>query len=378
MAVYINANSFDEITYHPLWERDSGAIGGPVKKEKLEDFFPEAMKQISYDYASVEIFKSKLDKLIRGVLEDMGSIVKSELAQFDRDEEARKRTIANFEKIIATMPKESHLYPMHDNGIKFVGIPSTSKSPEEQRKLLALATYNKHLKHSILSQIDREHWFSLPALKMLGEREKEISQLYADAEIYETKVKYSAVNAALSVASVAAKVAKNAAKTNAIKKAAASVFFNKVSESVATKSLMTSTLSISRKYNAIDFLGNSSGVGLMLSEKKQISAKKENSGSTAEPIDCMRPINIKGVPLGALLQFEPHVGFAAGVVNMGLNNLAAMHTYKSITAIHESISSYFQKMSQIIQQDFEKLDEKEIDTLIENVFKINIKEYIPL
>ena len=372
MTVYINANSFDEITYHPLWERDSGAIGGPVKKEKLEDFFPEAMKRISYDYASVEIFKSKLDKLIRGVLEDIGSIVKSELAQFDRDEEARKRAIANFEKIIAMLPNDSHLYPMHNNNdIKFVGIPSTSNSPEEQRKLLALATYNKHLKHSILSQINQEHWFSLPALKMLGEREKEISQLYADAEIYETKVKYSAASLALSVAS---SFATSAAKANAVKKSAASVFFNKTSESTATKNLLKATLKIDAKNKISGFL---SSVGLMLSEKKQISAKKENSGSTAEPIDCLQPIRVKGVPLGAALQFIPHVGIAAGVVNMGLNNLAAMHTYKSITAIRESISSYFQKMSQIIHQDFEKLDEKEIDNLIENILKINKNEYIP-
>ena len=347
----------------------SSTIGVTVKKKDLQDFFPEVMSFISYHYESVDCFKEMLKNLVLDALKDIGESIKAELEQFDRDEEAKNRYHAQYQDIVAARTDKEYIYSnSRSNGEMFHSISSSSMSLEEQKRQISLTIYHKCSKNSILRRIDGECWFSLKAVEMFTKREEELKQVYDDAKIYETKVNYSAVGAALSLASVAAK---SLAVSNAVKNTAASVFFNKLPESIATRNLVASTLSAS---SIIDKVSNSLGIGLMLSEKIHFNIKKRNSGSTTDPIDSMRPFGI----IGSLLQFIPHVGFAAGVVNMGYNNLAAMHTYDAITSFHDTVAGHVRKMSKAVHHDFDKLEVNEIDTLIEDVLKINLEEYIPL
>lgn len=375
MTVFFNANSVSELKFTPPGGSRATAIAVPVEKKDLQDFFPEFMSFISYHRESVDCFKEMLKCLVLDALNDIGESVKSELAQFDRDEEMKKRHLAQYQDFEAAKIDKEYLYPnLRSKGKMFNGIPSQSTSLEEQKRQTALAIYYRSSKNSILARIDSTCWFSLKAVELFTEREQELEQLYADAEIYETKVKYSAASAALSFASVAAK---SVAVSNAVKKEAASVFFNKIPESIATRNLVASTLSISSK---IDKVSISSGLGMMLSENIRLGEIKAKSGVATEPIDSMRFDSMRFLgKIGEGLQLvEGYVGFSAGVVDMGYNNLAAMHTYDAIASFHETVGGHVSKMSKAVHQDFERLDEKEIDTLIENVLKINIKEYIPL
>ena len=107
---------------------------------------------------------------------------------------------------------------------------------------------------------------------------------------------------------------------------------------------------------------------------------QENSESTSEPIDCMSQFGV----FGTIAQFEKHIGLAAAGVNLVFNTAAAIHTYSAIRSnkrlYYEIRRSHFSnnyKISKAVFQDFEKLNEKDIDTLIEKVLKIQIKDYIP-
>ena len=369
MTVFLNANSVSELKFHPPGGSRATAIAVPVKKENIEDFFPEAMSFLSCDYMSVDCFKKKLIDLIIEVLTDIRDRVNSELVQFDREEAEKNYYQTQFDSIATTQSSSSRLHPkLRSKGIPFKGVPSHPKSQEEQRRLLGSAIYYDNLKPLMQMRMGQECWFSLTAWKMFEEREKELKQLYADAEIYETKVKYSAASAALSVASVAAK---SFAVSNAVKKTAASVFFNKVPESIATRNLVASTLSISSKINKVS---NSLGLGLMLSEKKELDEIHAKSGTTTVPIDSTHFLGVIGKGLQLI---DGHFGFSAGIVDMGYNNLAAMHTYDAIASFHETVGSHVSKISQAVYRDFEKLQDDEIEALMRKL-GINKNEYISL
>lgn len=336
MTVFLNANSISGLQFHPPGNSRRGEVAVSVNNKKyIEDFFPETMSFLSFDYMSVVCFEKQVTKLIKDVLTDIGALIKSELAQFDREEAEKKYYHTQFESI-TTQSENSQLHPsLRSKGMKFKGIPSHPQSKEDQKRLLGSAIYYKNLKPLMLMRIGQEYWFSLAALKMFEAREKELDRLYADAKIYETKVNYSAIGTATSLAPTS------------------------VPSAIAT-------------------------IAQIEIEDMHIAAIKQQTGSTTDPIDSMRfdrirvgrtqPFKKMG-KIAPYAQVISYVGLAAGVVNMGYNNLAAMHTYNAITAFYENMSGHFKKMSKVVCQDFEKLQDNEIEALME-LLGINKNEYL--
>lgn len=380
MTVFLNANSVSDLKFHPPGGSRAAAIAVPVKKENIEDFFPEAMKLLSYDYMSVEIFKYKFTKLIKGVLEDIESRVKSELAQYDRDEKIKAHLMEETKEVMAKgTDKGGWLHPnLRSKGIQFDGIPSQPKSYKEQKRLLASAIYYRNLKSLILMQIDQEYWFSLPAMKMFAERERGLEQLTdelnTDVELYRTKAAYSAATVVTSIPS-------------------------------------------------FGVVGVFAGIGLSVVEKTHLDSIKEKSGSTTEPINCVRKVEplesyvyqqmqrqIKNIPFSnvvsnvvatkstksivesnnnylsnyngeGMFQQIPCVGIFTGSVNTVANYAAARSTKSTIesnkTLFQEMKYSHFKKLSKLICADFNELQENEIEALMK-LLGINKNEYISL
>lgn len=381
MTVFLNANSISELQFHPPGEnRRGGVVVSVNKKENIEDFFPEAMKLLSYDYMSVEIFKHKFTKLIKGVLEDIGSRLKSELAQYDRDEKIKDRLIEESNEVMAMgTDKGGWLHPnLRSKGVKFDGIPSQPKSHKEQKRLLASAIYYRNLKSLILMRIDQEYWFSLPAIKMFAERERELEQLTdelnTDVKLYRTKAAYSAATVVTSIPSFGVG-------------------------------------------------GVLAGIGLSVVEKTHLDSIKEKSGSTTEPINCVRkaePLEryvyqqmqrqIKNIPFSnvvsnvvatkstkstvesnnnflsnyngeGMFQQIPYVGIFTGSVNTVANFAAARSTKSTIESnkrlFQEMKYSHFKKLSKLICDDFNELQDNEIEALM-LLLGISKNEYLSL
>ena len=227
-------------------------------------------------------------------------------------------------------------------------------------------------------RIDQEYWFSLPAIKMFAERERELEQLTdelnTDVKLYRTKAAYSAATVVTSIPSFGVG-------------------------------------------------GVLAGIGLSVVEKTHLDSIKEKSGSTTEPINCVRkaePLEryvyqqmqrqIKNIPFSnvvsnvvatkstkstvesnnnflsnyngeGMFQQIPYVGIFTGSVNTVANFAAARSTKSTIESnkrlFQEMKYSHFKKLSKLICDDFNELQDNEIEALM-LLLGISKNEYLSL
>ena len=358
MTVHLNANSFDEISFCPPWEKDGNPIAVPVKKEKLEEFFPRTQRELP-GYLCKETFKSKLATIMRGILEGMKS---------SREE---------MENLAAQNTQGGYLNP------------ALKPKAEDYPKKLNEFHHAQHvrqiymeLKSRILEAIEREDWYSFEKLEMADKVYEESKQYFKAAGM-----EVALFAAGFGIGKIGKPIAKSSKtlKGNILQQDVG-LTYTKADKTVKTMSVnrgwsKDATFTMGKKEQTLHLIdGDLANADLAVANQVYGEvADHLHPEDKFESFDCLKDFGLPGVAASVMV---PYIGIGATITNT-LSNIGlgfySMYYSDRIRAIEEETkrkdAEFLSKLKQYIYDDFNDLNDDEIEALMK-LLGINKNDYI--
>lgn len=351
MAVYLNVDNLVNIKFCPPWEKDSNPIAVPVQKDKLVDFFPRTQKELS-GYLRNDIFEKKLTAIIRDVVAGMKS------AREEMENLAAQNTQGGYLHP-ALQPKKED-YP---------------KGLNDFHHAQHVRQTNMELKSRILEAIEREDWYMFEKMEM------------ADKMYEESKQYFKAAGTEVAMFAAGFGIGKMSRVAKSGKKLSGEIFQRDYSVKGVTANRqwrMEFGYTANGKTRTLHLLDADLANGNMAAWNQVYGEAYEHlhPEDTFEPIDCLRDFGTAGLVAGTV---NPYIGIASTFVNT-VGNAVLGGTYyfagKRIRAIEEETkrkdAEFLSKLKSLIYDDFNALQEKEIETLIMKLLGITKEALVKL
>lgn len=369
MTVHLNANSFDEISFCPPWEKDGNPIAVPVKKEKLEEFFPRTQRELP-GYLCKETFKSKLATIMRGILEGMKS---------SRDE---------MENLAAQNTQGGYLNP------------ALKPKAEDYPKKLNEFHHAQHvrqiymeLKSRILEAIEREDWYSFEKLEMADKVYEESKQYFKAAG---TEVAMFAVG--FGIGKIGKPIAKSSKtlKGNILQQDVGLTKAGKAAKATTKTGKAAKTIPVNRTWSkeyTYEFMGKKQKLTVLEGDliNGNVAAINYDMGlwsehshpeDSFESYDCLKDFGLPGVAASVVV---PYIGIGATITNVFYNTLLGFKyrsSSKRIRAIEEETqrkdAEFLSKLKNLICDDFNALNNDEIEALVMKLLHIDKESFMKL
>ena len=375
MTVFLNVNSVSELKFNPPGGSRATAIAVPVKKEKLEDFFPRTQRELP-GYLCKETFKSKLATIMKRILEGMKS--------------SRIET----ENLTAQNTQGGYLNPALKPKAE-----NYSKKLNEFHHAEHVRQTNMELKSRIMEGLEQEEWYSFEKLEMADKMYEDSKRYLAEAVSELGSLGVSKGLSAINISKLnPSKLGLN--KVNFSKLGLGKVNLPKIIESTHIKGHIGTFKVDFNLVNIISTMGVMAGANNAMETMFGIPSQEaeppsDNGGEKFKALDCMKaPENLDTVTgklgLAASLAgkagryFFPVLNYiATGVNTLGNAGLAYTNysTSKRIRAIenenNQKNAEFLSRLKQNICDDFNELQDNEIEALM-SLLGINKNEYLSL
>lgn len=360
MTVFLNANSVSELKFNPPGGSRATAIAVPVKKEKLEDFFPRTQRELP-GYLCKETFKSKLATIMKRILEGMKS------SRIETENLTAQNTQGGY--LNPALKPKAENYP---------------KKLNEFHHAQHVRQTNMELKSRILEGLEREEWYSFEKLEMADRMYEESKRYFKAAG---TEVALFAAGAGIG------KIGKPIAKSTKTLKG--NIIQENIGVAITKNGKVAKTIPVNRTWSkdvSFDLFGKKQTLTVLETDlgNANLTAWGQVHGEvsehlhpedTFESLDCMKDFGVAGVVTGAVV---PYIGIASTVVNT-VGNAVLGGTYyfagERIRAIenenNQKNAEFLSKLKQNICADFNELQDNEIEALM-LLLGINKNEYLSL
>lgn len=360
MTVFLNANSVSELKFNPPGGSRATAIAVPVKKEKLEDFFPRTQRELP-GYLCKETFKSKLATIMKRILEGMKS------SRIETENLTAQNTQGGY--LNPALKPKAENYP---------------KKLNEFHHAQHVRQTNMELKSRILEGLEREEWYSFEKLEMADRMYEESKRYFKAAG---TEVALFAAGAGIG------KIGKPIAKSTKTLKG--NIIQENIGVAITKNGKVAKTMPVNRTWSkdvSFDLFGKKQTLTVLETDlgNANLTAWGQVHGEvsehlhpedTFESLDCMKDFGVAGVVTGAVV---PYIGIASTVVNT-VGNAVLGGTYyfagERIRAIenenNQKNAEFLSKLKQNICADFNELQDNEIEALM-LLLGINKNEYLSL
>lgn len=363
MTVFLNANSVSELKFHPPGGSRAAAIAVPVKKENIEEFFPRAHAHVPGYIMRDDLFKSRITEIVETVLKEMG-----ETRAQTNEREFEELQVDPSAGISPNLRSKQKFYPKKLNEFQHTEHIRQNQIEKKRR---------------ILDHLQRVDWNYFKKMA-------KADQLYEEAKQYERAAYLEVLSLGASEALSEALSLKNISRMNLSKFGFPHINYSKFGLGrINTGKLQGNIGPILYDINPISSFAAgfaTVGAGKVLDSMLGTEGATEEQGNKSpkfQALDCMKGPDKADTPLKMLGSAASFLGKAGRLVFRQLNiGAAAVNTFGNLLLASEYYdtswrvslieaemnnknSEFFSQLAIDICDDFEALNDAEIDDFIE-------------